>query len=633
MKKMKKFIALILTFVLVIAMAAPAMAEPSGTVQNTETYTLTLDNSEQGHSYDVYQIFSVTLFVDNNTSGEGATESESGLILSNIQWGSSIKNGDELFARLTTDTTEFSLGGSSNTKTTLKNVFGGIVVTEGMNKADAIADVLAKGQPAAVMERFAEVVGEVSKTVNGNTVTYNHTFLNDDNSEQMTYDNGVYVIDGLEAGYYLVKDQDGTQEGEGKFYTQYILQVVHSTTISVKGEAVRVTKGIDDTIDGEFGAFEDFDINDPIYYKIKGTIPSNIDAYLTYQYEFVDTLPNGVKFIDIESIYIEGSNGRTVASIYEKQNGSNVTFAEAVEDIDGVEFVLESRNVAIPDGDSIKNVDLPARKFTLTISDLKQFHPTLTSTDTVIVKYTALMTRYALTNDANTNTVVINYDNNPNSTGTGTTIPSTSHAYTYKLFVDKHDKENSNTKLEGVEFRLYYQESSTVDGTTTTTNYYAIVVTEEDLKKEGGFTINGETFTEDMVGTVYAWTTDVNKASILDTDKDGKIELFGLDKDVYFLEETKTVGGYNSLTEPVRVEIRPAITTKQDSHEIDTEVVEYYVNTVKNADHIVSVPNAKGNQLPSTGGMGTTLFYVGGGIMALLAVVLLVTKKRMNMNE
>ena len=111
------------------------------------------------------------------------------------------------------------------------------------------------------------------------------------------------------------------------------------------------------------------------------------------------------------------------------------------------------------------------------------------------------------------------------------------------------------------------------------------------------------------------------------SNADSTIE--GLDEGTYYLEETEAPVGYNKLTEPIEVEITATTSVTSGS-----ETVQYKNSSETSytpaTDATVKVLNNAGTQLPSTGGIGTTLFYViGGGLMAV-AAVLLVTKKRMN---
>ena len=108
-----------------------------------------------------------------------------------------------------------------------------------------------------------------------------------------------------------------------------------------------------------------------------------------------------------------------------------------------------------------------------------------------------------------------------------------------------------------------------------------------------------------------------NATNTIVTLETGKINIKGLDKKTYYLEETKAPGGYNKLKQRVQVNLT------NGSLKADAD------NTFNNG---VQVENKSGTTLPSTGGMGTTLFYVVGGLLMVCAVVLLVTKKRMEKN-
>ena len=175
--------------------------------------------------------------------------------------------------------------------------------------------------------------------------------------------------------------------------------------------------------------------------------------------------------------------------------------------------------------------------------------------------------------------------------------------YVWKLNVHKYalDSTNHEVALSGAKFVLYRKNS---------------------VSQEEYATINNN-------NKITGWVTDKGRATTLETSGAGDILIEGLNVGTYYLEETEAPAGYNKLTEPIEVKI----TATPDATGV-SETVEYRnqndstYTPVTNA--IVKVLNKAGTQLPSTGGIATTLFYViGGGLMAV-AAVLLVTKKRMN---
>jgi fimbrial isopeptide formation D2 family protein len=164
--------------------------------------------------------------------------------------------------------------------------------------------------PGVVVERFAQVVGEA---VYADGVFQNHQHLGSAvGTAAYSEANGNYSISGLDAGYYLVKDREGSENGTTGFHTEYILQVVQSVTVQVKGDTVSVTKKVSDALDGEFGKMVSAGSTDRIYYQWTGTLPENLASYTTYAYRFTDTLPQGIAFNRFESICILDEDGDVV---------------------------------------------------------------------------------------------------------------------------------------------------------------------------------------------------------------------------------------------------------------------------------------------------------------------------------
>lgn len=198
--------------------------------------------------------------------------------------------------------------------------------------------------------------------------------------------------------------------------------------------------------------------------------------------------------------------------------------------------------------------------------------------DVVTVTYWGQINSSAVINPgSNTNEAKLTYGTSGNSSWKQTTTK----VFGFKVF--KHAGTDTDHLLPGAEFRLY----KTVGGET----YYAQF---------------------DANGLLTGWTTDATASGVTMTSNSTKaLVLSGLDAGTYYLEETKAPDGYNKLTDPVTV------TITEDGKVNET------------ANGTVYVSNNAGATLPSTGGMGTTLFYVIGGGLMVAAVVLLVTKKRM----
>ena len=227
--------------------------------------------------------------------------------------------------------------------------------------------------------------------------------------------------------------------------------------------------------------------------------------------------------------------------------------------------------------------------------DVKFINGKLETNDVVVVTYSATVAADAVIAGAgNTNKAKLEY-NGKHSTEEETTT------YVWKLNVHKYALDNANREvaLSGAKFVLYR-----MDGTD---KKYATLASDK----------------------ITGWVTNKNSATTLETSGAGDILIEGLDEGVYYLEETEAPAGYNKLTEAIEVKITAttSVTSGSETVQYKNENDSTYTPAT---DATVKVLNKAGTQLPSTGGIGTTLFYViGGGLMAV-AAVLLVAKKRMN---
>ena len=212
----------------------------------------------------------------------------------------------------------------------------------------------------------------------------------------------------------------------------------------------------------------------------------------------------------------------------------------------------------------------------------------ITDDTNIVINYTAKLTSDAVAGTGYVNDTWLDYGDSQH------TEHDTTTTYTWKLPIYKyHMVGETKTALAGAEFILYKGSEEN--------RVYAQVAK----------------------GKLTGWTTTKTDATTLVSDAEGKIAVEGLDADTYYLEETKAPGGYNKLADPVKVEI---------SHTVSVEGADM-TNTLKqdttNVEE-VEIENKSGTELPSTGGIGTTIFYVLGSILVIGAVVLLITKKRMS---
>lgn len=212
--------------------------------------------------------------------------------------------------------------------------------------------------------------------------------------------------------------------------------------------------------------------------------------------------------------------------------------------------------------------------------------------DVVEVAYSAEVNEYAVIGGTgNDNKTHLTYSDTPKSTGERLT-----KTYVWQFDVFKYaKKDKEEIPLAGAQFVLYK-------------------------------TVNGKpSYVQVANGKITGWTDDKEKATVFETPDNGKFVIAGLDADTYYLEEIKAPDGYNQLKDPVKVVITATIAGDKTGKATIT-----YNET---ATGTVRIENQTGVELPSTGGIGTTVFYVIGGLLMGVAVVLLVTRKKMSTSK
>lgn len=218
----------------------------------------------------------------------------------------------------------------------------------------------------------------------------------------------------------------------------------------------------------------------------------------------------------------------------------------------------------------------------------QEFCNTLKANDTITVEYSATLNKQAkVGRSGNTNKTWLMYGENP---GIKSNEDSTT-TFTYKIPVFKYT--GSDQGLAGTKFQL-----NRVEGTTGT--LIKVVKTSEENATE----------------EIYRVATTTEQSTALDTVTtiaSGKFTIEGLDAGTYELKETQQPAGYNILSAPVTIVIQE-----------DGKII-YKSSEVS----MVKVENKSGSLLPSTGGRGTTLFYILGAILVVGSGVVLITKKRM----
>lgn len=569
MKQAKKLAAVLLSLVLVLALAVPASAAGN--------YTITITNDQDGHTYEAYQIFAGDVSDDIT---DNATDT--GPILSNITWGSGVDN-----------TRYAALLAALQADGTIGAKFADI---DDATDAAAIAAAL-DGAATTDAEAFANVVSR---------------FLSGTATASMAGD-GVYTITGLDAGYYLVKDQDGSLQGDPATATEYIVQVLGNVNMAPKDSDVpTVEKKVseedfrqDDGYGYGYNDVADWDIGDSVPFKLIGSIPDMSD-YETYEYIFNDTLSNGLTLqADTIKVYI---------AVDKDDEVGNYTALTAGED-----YTL-----------TLNNVENGGGSFSIAFNDLKTApYMDQGNRQYVIVTYDATLNANAeIGLDGNPNDVYLEFSNNPNGDGLGRTTKDTVIVFTYELDGTKVDGKNADTKLEGAEFVLF-------------NGGHTRVAHIENGKLAGWVALPTGYNSNNYQQIPYETWETFNKTTnvIMTSAAEGVFGVSGLDDGTYHLMEIKAPNGYNLLEDDVQLVIEATTANGQTWNGVANTALTALTITVDQGNAEggnlgtgavnVTVRNNQGATLPETGGMGTTLFYIIGGLLVVGAGILLVVRIRM----
>lgn len=487
------------------------------------TYTITINNAAAGHTYEAYQIFAGDLTLQNDTK-----------ILTEIEWGNGVSAAGQ-------------------------TALGEAAAKANVLKSEAAAFALAK---------------EVAPYLQNPTTS---------GAQQ----NGQYIISGLAAGYYLVKDKDNTLTNQDDFYTAYIMRVVGDVTAAPKGEKPSLVKEVQhNDANDSWGVVGDHQIGDTVHFRVKCTIP-DISNYTTYNFIIHDTM----------------SEGLTPAFTAANYTGNILVNDDESCVVDGKYYTMA----------------LTGNSFTLTIDVFNLVKDGIVETDdTIVCYYDAILNEKAKlhADGPNPNTAYLEYSNNPNSDlDTGKTPESKVYVWTFTTGINKVNE--SGNALTGAKFVLSKNGKLKVaDMTCSDTGVPAVTTDLIQLVKVDEKTYRIAT-AADTANTTY----------VIDA---GNVTIQGLDDAIdYYLYETLAPSGFNSLKDPVHFKITAAYKDTGDKLAEGSPTVTVGTGT-PSTDMAFKVVNQSGATLPETGGIGTTLFYVVGSVLLVGAAVLLVTRKRMN---
>lgn len=385
------------------------------------------------------------------------------------------------------------------------------------------------------------------------------------------------VFENVPQGYYLIAETD--TDGDNDSHSLVMLDTAGNENITVTSKEavptlVKEVKETNDTtgVVTDWQEAGSYDIGDYVPFKLTGTLPSNYANYTTYSYTFHDTLAAGLTL-----------------------NQSSIEVF-----IDGKKVGTADYTVTTPGTDGCS--------FEITIANLKNVEAEggvkANANSKITVEYTAQLNDDAVIGEqGNLNTAYLQYSNNPYKDGdTGTTPKDNVIVFTFKIVVNKTDGTNP---LKGAGFTLY----------------------------------------KNVEGTLVKVGNEVTGADIT------TFEFTGLDCGKYELVESTVPAGYNkvpALIFTVEPTYNPAVNLNNntsDVPELSNLVVKNAANEVISGAGMTfdissdkgtlttTVVNNSGTELPSTGGIGTTIFTVSGIGLMVLASVLYVTKRKASDEE
>lgn len=576
MKKTRRFASLATAAILAACAVVPATmsALPVSAAENTITVSQAAETDKANHTYSLYKIFDGTVEKGSLTGIKWANDAAGAKILEALRGDNTLK-------------TYFT----SDCDTAAK--VAGVLANAMTEEKKAFAD------DNTLMQQFAIVVQGALNAAKVDAI-----------ATATSTDGGVATFsDVTKDGYYLIVDTTSPMTGNGA-YTRYILtqySAANGADLQTKSSLPSVVKKVyedstleesysykqkpadaENTTDTGYNDVADYNIGDDVPFKLYGTMPSSLTGYDHYYYAFHDTLDESLT-LDSNSI-----------KVY----------------IDGVEVGTSKYTVVTSPSDG--------RTFDVVFTDVMAAGAKENSS--VVVSYNAKLNSNAVIGSkGQENKVNLEYSNNPNNEGDGTKKPDDTGktpddyvvVFTYELDTTKIDATTKVT-LENAEFKLYRMNNETKE--------YVNVDSNSKVTKW------------DAIG------------STLTSDAEGLFKVIGLNDGTYYLEETNAPQGYSKLSDPVKVVISSDHDSAKDGnqngnqnyvggtedkgkavlHELKIKVGETAETNGDTATGIVNatVENKSGSTLPSTGGIGTTIFYVAGGVLVVGAGVLLITKKR-----
>ena len=579
MKKMRKAFALVMVLAIVLSMALSVSA--------ADTTDITINGAVSGATYNGYKILNLSASLKNGTCHDDIAKHDATCF-------------------------NFAYTVNDDYRTILQQVTGRDTDKEILEYISAMAS------NSDAIRTFADAV---FAKITAASITPQKTVVSTGTSA---------VLEGVAQGYWLIEEilPGGPDSEQDHSLVMLTTMGLRDISVDTKRDQITLSK---DTYHNDMSSWEivgDNQIGDKVDFHTKSQVPD------THGFDFFAYV-----------IHDKMSDGLTSLVEADKTDGSNTTVRVTVNAVDGTELdtqyykVYVGNAVDIPLGTYVDTHGVTQTKYLNcdqctfhVVFDIKAAMAAgkIDNDDNLFTHYSAILNEnadvYQAEGDYEQNQARVDYSNNPYDESSTTPTPDDfTFEYTFKLDVKKTD--TLSNELQGAKFVL------SLDGSKKPTDF--------DKNRDGDLEDDGET-SAGLIQFIYTEATKtyvVKPADFTEADlaagetltyviDAGSPVIKGLDDAVaYYMYEIKAPDGYNALNEPISVKIfaeYDKTTGKLKEGYPYVQMGEY-----KSTDMGITIQNNSGTVMPSTGGIGTTLFYVFGSLMACGAGVLLVTKKRM----
>lgn len=448
---------------------------------------------------------------------------------------------------------------------------GGLGLTDQDSDSDTDADDARAYVEGLSGQGLADFAHLAQKWVRAHSTDF--TVISSDTEAEAVADTETFTQ--LKPGYYLVYPEGGSTGNDNRATDAMLVNVPRDDNATWNIKSTYPT--VDKKVDTGSGAADNgsAQVGDTVTFTLTSKVPDMSD-YTTYYFAFNDTLTNGLGFVQKtpDPATIEANDVTVTIGGKTVTNGYTVSLADNALTIEFTNL----KTAAVEDG-------------------------TVTTGADIVVTYQAVITEAATTENPATNTVEVEYSNDPTSTGHGTSTPDLTKVYTYEIDVNKWaaDAGGIDGNLAGAKFVL--STSATLTNGENDASVIKLVNTDSGTGNAYRVAKSGE------AGAVTSFTTTAT----------GDITISGLEGSTtpgttYYLHEIEAPAGYNQLKAPV------AIVITVTDYNTGAATITVDGDPAGGDGTVVNVENKKGIELPETGSIGTIGLTVAGVAIVLLGV-------------